>query len=58
MRTVEEEKAISWTADKKEDWGREKEMEVNHCKIKEMVSKRFHRWLKVFGKVEPERMPV
>ena len=57
-RTVEEEKAISWAADEKEDWGREEEMEINHCKIKEMVPKWFHRWLKVFGKVESERMPV
>jgi len=26
--------------------------------VEEMVSKRFHRWLKVFGKVESKRMPV
>jgi len=57
-RTVEGEKAINWAADKKEDWGREKEMEIDHQKIKTMVPKRFHRWLKVFGKVESERMPV
>ena len=58
MRTVEGEKAISWAADKKEDWGREEEMEIDHQKIKTMVPKRFHQWLKVFGKIEPERMPV
>jgi len=29
-RTVEGEKAISWAADEKEDWGREEEMEINH----------------------------
>jgi len=57
-RTVEGEKAISWTADKKEDWGREEEMEIDHRKIETMVPKRFYRWLKVFGKVESERMPV
>ena len=57
-RTVEGEKAINWAADEKEDWGREEKMEINHCKIKEIVPKRFHQWLKVFGKVESERMLV
>jgi len=57
-RTVEEEKAISWVVDEKEDWGREEEMEINYQKIEGMVLKRFHWWLKVFGKVESERMPV
>ena len=33
-------------------------MEINHHKIETMVPKRFHWWLKVFGKVELERMPV
>jgi len=58
MRGTEEKKAISWAADKKEDWGRKEEMEVDHCKIETMVSKQFHQWLKVFGKVGSERMPV
>ena len=44
--------------DKKEDWGREEEIELDHWKIEGMVSKRFHQWLKVFRKVESERMPV
>jgi len=57
-RKIEEEKAINWAADEKEDWGREEEMELDHCKIEGMVPKRFHRWLKVFGKVESERMLV
>jgi len=57
-RTVEGEKAISWAADEKKDWEREEEMEINHCKIKTMVPKQFHRWLKVFGKVELERILV
>ena len=55
---VEEEATIRWTADKKEDWGKKEEMEMDHCKIEGMVPKRFHRWIKVFGKVESERMPV
>jgi len=58
MRRAEEEKEISWAADKKEDWGREEEMEVDYQKIESMVPKQFHQWLKVFGKVELERMPV
>jgi len=29
--------------DEKKDWKREKEMEVDHRKIEEMVSKRFHK---------------
>jgi len=53
-----EEKAINWAADEKEDWGREEEMELDHWKIEGMVPKKFHQWLKVFGKVESERMPV
>ena len=57
-RKVEEEKAINWAADEKEDWGREEKMEMDHWKIKGMVPRKFHQWLKVFGKVELERMPV
>ena len=44
--------------DKKEDWGQEEEIEVDHRKVEEMVPKWFHRWLKVFGKVESKKMPV
>jgi len=45
-------------ADEKEDWGKEEEMEIDHRKIEGMVPLKFHKWLKVFGKVESERMPV
>ena len=41
-RALEEEKVISWAADEKEDWGREEEMEIDHCKIETMVPKQFH----------------
>jgi len=57
-RPMEEEKAVNWAADKKEDWGRKEEIEMDHQKIEGMVPKKFHKWLKVFGKVELERMPV
>ena len=40
----------------KENWGRDKEIEVDHKKIEEMAPKRFLKWRKVFGKVELERM--
>jgi len=39
--TLEEEKIVRWTIDDKKDWGREKEVEANHRKIKEIVPKRF-----------------
>jgi len=57
-RKMEEEKAINWTADKKKDWEREEEMELDYCKVETMVPKWFHQWLKVLGKVESKRMPV
>jgi len=31
---------------------------IDHCKIEGIVPRRFHRWMKVFGKVDSERMPV
>jgi len=49
---------IRWVADEKEDWRREEEMELDHKKVEAMVLRRFHKWLKVFGKVESERMPT
>jgi len=57
-REKEDKKAISWAVDKKKDWGREKKIEMNHQKIEGMVPRRFYQWLKVFGKVESERIPV
>jgi len=58
VATLEEEKIVRWVIDNKEDWGREKEIEKDHRKIKEMVPKKFLKWRKVFGKVESERMPT
>jgi len=54
----DEEKIVRWAVDEKEDWEREEEIEADHRKVEEMVPKRFHKWLKVFGKVESERMLV
>ena len=41
-----------------EDREREEEAIEDRWKIEDMVPKRFHRWLKVFGKQESERMLV
>ena len=57
-REVKEEAAIRWIVDKKEDWGREKEMEINYQNIEGMMPSRFHKWLKVFERVESERILV
>jgi len=49
---------IRWAVDKKEDPRKEKKMELDHRKVEAIVPQRFHWWLKVFGKVESERMPM
>jgi len=51
-------KIVKWAVDEKEDWRQEEEMKADHRKVKEMVPKKYHKWLKVFGKVESERMLV
>jgi len=43
-----------WTIEEKF----EKEIELDKEKVKEMVPQKFHKWLKVFGKVESEKMPM
>jgi len=58
VTTLEEEKMVRWAVDNKEDWKREEELEADHRKVDEMVSKRFLKWRKVFGKIELERMPM
>jgi len=34
------------------------EIEKNHRKVEKLVPKRFHKWKKVFGKVESKQMPI
>ena len=41
-----------------EERERKEEAIEDKRKVEDMVPKRFHRWLKVFGKQESERMPV
>jgi len=36
----------------------DEEIELDKEKVKEIVPRKFHKWLKVFGKVESERMPT
>jgi len=52
---VEDRKDLRWTMEDKE---REEEVIEDRQKVEDMVPKRFHRWLKVFGKQESEQMPV
>jgi len=53
-----EKKIVRWAVNEKEDWEREEKIEVDHRKVDEIVPKRFHKWLKMFGKIKSERMPV
>ena len=53
---LEEKKIVRWVVDNKEDWEREKKVEVDHRKIEKMVPQKFLKWRKVFGKVKSERM--
>ena len=55
---LKEEKIVRQTIDNKKDWRREKEVEVDHRKIKKIVPKKFLKWKKVFGKVESKRIPT
>jgi len=51
----EDKKDLRWTMEKREKRG---EIEEDHRKVEELVPKRFHKWKKVFGIVESERMPT
>jgi len=41
VATLEEEKIVRWAVDNKENWGKEKEVEVDHRKIEKMVLQKF-----------------
>ena len=53
--TMEDRKDLRWTM---EDREREEEAREDKQKVEDMVPKRFHKWLKVFGKQESEQMPI
>jgi len=43
-----------WTIEEKFN----EEIELDREKVKEIVLRKFHKWLKVFGKVELKRIPM
>ena len=53
---MDNKKNLRWAMKKKEE--KMEKMREDHRKVEEMVPKRFYRWLKVFGKVESERIPI
>ena len=58
VATLQEKKIVRWVIHDKEDWEKEKEIEVDHRKIEEMVLQKFLKWRKIFEKVESERIPT
>ena len=51
----EDRKDLRWTMD---DRMKEEEVAEDRRRVENMVSKRFHKWLKVFRKQKPEKMLV
>jgi len=51
----EDKRDLRWTMEERE---KKEEIEENHRKVEELVPRRFHKWKKVFGKAESERMPT
>jgi len=52
---VEDENNLRWTMKERK---REEEIVNDHRKVEEIVPRCFHKWLKVFEKVESEQMPI
>ena len=55
QETEEDKRDLRWTMEERE---RKEEIEGDHRKVEELVPKCFHKWKRVFGKVESERMPT
>jgi len=55
QETEEDKRDLRWTMEEKK---KREEIEEDHRKMEELVPKRFHKWKKVFRKVESERMPT
>ena len=51
--TEEDKRDLRWTMEERE---KKKEIEKDHRKMEELVPRHFHKWKKVFGKAEFERM--
>jgi len=55
-QTMEEDKKdLRWTMEERE---RQEEIEEDHRKVEGLMPRRFHKWKKVFGKVESKWMPT
>ena len=53
-RTVE----VRKVAEEWEIWDEEEEAAKSEAEVKKLVPEKFHRWIKVFGKKQSERMPT
>jgi len=49
---------VKRVAEKWEIWDEEEEAAKSEAEAKKLVPERFHRWIKVFGKKQLERMPT
>ena len=61
MGRKEEEKKtveVKRVAEKWEIWDEEEEVVKSEAEVKKIVPKKFHLWIKVFGKKQLERMPT
>ena len=53
QETEKEKRDLRWTMKERE---KKKEIEGDHRKVEELVPRHFHKWKKMFGKAESERM--
>ena len=56
LRRVDKRDEDNWEWSMRDKFDEEKVLDME--KVERMVPKRFHRWLKTFGKIASERMPV
>jgi len=49
---------VKKVAEEWEIWNEEEEVAKSEAEAKKLVPERFHRWIKVFGKKQSERMPT
>ena len=49
---------VKRVAEEWEIWNEEEEIAKSEVEAKKLVPERFHRWIKVFGKKQLERMPT
>ena len=49
---------VKRVAEEQEIWDKEEEVAKSEVEAKKLVPEQFHRWIKVFGKKQSERMPT